>query len=86
MVTRTRLAMTYGMVDAALFGVGAVLVLTLAAQEQWKYLLPLVITAAFILAARIAWARCPFSARRAALPRPLTTLRQASSDLSCRSR
>ncbi len=60
MTTRSRIAMLiYGMVNAVLFGIGAVAVLTVGREEQWKYLLPLVIVASIVLAAPIAWLIAP---------------------------
>lgn len=60
MTTRTRIALLiYGMVDAVLFGAGAVAVLVLAGPELWKYLLPAVVVAAFALAAPLSWAIAP---------------------------
>jgi hypothetical protein len=48
------------MVNAVLFGVGAVTVLSLTGlQEQWKYLLPIVIVLSFVLAVPIAWKLAP---------------------------
>lgn len=50
----------YGMVNAVLFGTGAVIVLSVPGlQEQWKYLLPVVIVLSFLLAAPIAWLIAP---------------------------
>ncbi len=45
----------YGMVDAVLFGVGAVAVLALAPDQQWKYLFPVVIVASLVFAAPLSW-------------------------------
>jgi len=47
------------MVNAVLFGLGAVAVLIIAPEEQWKFLLPLVIVMSFIFAAPIAWLIAP---------------------------
>jgi hypothetical protein len=61
MSTRSSISLLiYGMVNAVLFGVGAVTVLSLPGlQEQWKYLLPLVIVMSFMLAVPIAWKLAP---------------------------
>lgn len=48
------------MVNAVLFGFGAILVLSVPAlAEQAKYLLPVVIVASFILTPFIAWKMAP---------------------------
>ena len=59
--TRARIAMLiYGVVNAVLFGTGAVIVLALPGlQEQWKILLPAVIIMSFLLAVPIAWLIAP---------------------------
>lgn len=60
MTTRSRISMViYAMVNAVLFGVGAVAVLVLASEEQWKYLLPAVVVASVLLAAPGAWLIAP---------------------------
>lgn len=48
------------MVNAVLFGVGAILVLSVPAlNEQAKFLLPVVIVASFIMTPFIAWTMAP---------------------------
>ncbi len=61
MTTRSRITLViYGMVNAVLFGSGAVLVLSLpVAQDAWKYLLPIVIVLSFVLAVPLAWLIAP---------------------------
>lgn len=61
MSTRFRLALlVYGMVNAVLFGAGAVTVLSFPSlQEQWKLLIPLVVVVSLVLAAPLAWAIAP---------------------------
>ncbi|MEC5293538.1 hypothetical protein VSX64_23505 [Aurantimonas sp. C2-6-R+9] len=61
MSIQTRIALLiYGMVNAVLFGVGAITVLSFPAlQEQWKYLIPLVVALSLVLAAPIAWIIAP---------------------------
>ncbi|MDN2568475.1 hypothetical protein N1F89_19800 [Aquibium sp. A9E412] len=57
MRTRTSIAgVLYLPVNAVLFGTGAIAVLSFPSlQEQWKYLIPAVVVASFVLAAPIAW-------------------------------
>ena len=60
MTTRSRIAMAiYGLVNAVLFGVGAVAVLVFASEEQWKHLLPAVILGSLLLAVPGAWFVAP---------------------------
>ncbi|PZO81931.1 MAG: hypothetical protein DI629_02035 [Mesorhizobium amorphae] len=61
MSTRFRLALLiYGMVNAVLFGAGAITVLSFPSlQEQWKLLIPLVVVVSLVLAAPLAWAIAP---------------------------
>jgi hypothetical protein len=48
------------MVNAVLFGIGAVTVLSIPSlQEQWKFLIPIVVVASFVLAAPISWFIAP---------------------------
>ncbi len=45
----------YGMVNAVLFGVGTITVLSIPSlQEQWKILIPIIVVASFVLAVPIA--------------------------------
>ncbi len=62
MSTRFRITMLiYGMVNAVLFGAGAITVLSVRAwQEQWKFLIPAVVVASIVLAAPIAWLIAPW--------------------------
>ena len=56
MTTRFRLSMLlYGVVNAVLFGAGAIAVLALTPSDEWKYLLPAVIVASLAAALPIAW-------------------------------
>ena len=57
MSTRFRISMViYGMVNAVLFGTGAIAVLSFPSlQEYWKILIPIVVVVSFALAAPIAW-------------------------------
>lgn len=61
MSTRFRISMViYGMVNAVLFGTGAIAVLSLPSlQEFWKILIPIVVVLSFVLAAPIAWLIAP---------------------------
>lgn len=61
MSTRFRLALLiYGMVNAVIFGAGAITVLSLPSlQEEWPILLPVVVVASLVLAAPLAWAIAP---------------------------
>ncbi|WAJ29504.1 hypothetical protein [Antarcticirhabdus aurantiaca] len=61
MSTQFRISLLiYGMVNAVLFGAGAITVLSIPSlQEQWKVLIPIVVVASFVLAAPIAWAIAP---------------------------
>ncbi|WP_188849696.1 hypothetical protein [Aureimonas glaciei] len=61
MSTQFRISLLiYGMVNAVLFGIGAVTVLSIPSlQEQWKFLIPIVVVASFVLAAPIAWFIAP---------------------------
>lgn len=72
MTTRARISLLiYGMVEAVLFGVGVVAVLSFPSlQESWKYLLPGVIVASFVLAAPIAWMIAPRLRARYWNPQP----------------
>ena len=56
MTTDTRIGLLiYGMVNAVLFGVGAVTLLSVSSlHQQWKYLLPVVVVLSFLLAWPIA--------------------------------
>ena len=50
----------YGMVNAVLFGIGAITVLSMPSlHQQWKYMLPLVVVLSFVLAWPIAKAIAP---------------------------
>lgn len=59
--TRFRLAvLIYGMTNAVIFGIGAVLVLGVPALSQWAIqLMPVVVALSLILAAPIAWFLAP---------------------------
>ena len=61
MSTRFRISMLiYGMVNAVLFGAGAITVLSFPSlQESWKILIPVVVVLSFVLAAPIAWFVAP---------------------------
>ena len=61
MSTRFRISMViYGMVNAVLFGTGAIAVLSFPSlQEYWKILIPIVVVVSFVLAAPIAWLLAP---------------------------
>lgn len=52
MTTKTRISLViFGMVNAVLFGMGTIPLLTITAlQEQWKYLLPLWVVISSLLA------------------------------------
>ncbi|MCL6709069.1 hypothetical protein M8R20_18965 [Pseudomonas sp. R2.Fl] len=62
MKTNTYISLFVGMmVNAVLFGIGAVTVLSLPALEAyWKYLLPLVVVMAFSLTPFISMAMAPY--------------------------
>ena len=61
MSTRFRISMLiYGMVNALLFGTGAIAVLSFPSlQDSWKVLVPVVVVLSFVLAAPIAWFIAP---------------------------
>lgn len=61
MSTRFRLALLiYGMVNAVIFGTGAITVLSFPSlQEEWSILLPVVVVASLVLAAPLAWGIAP---------------------------
>jgi len=61
MSTRTFIAMAVGlMVNAVLFGIGAIAVLSIPALADYaKYLLPAVIVGAIVLTPPIAWKLAP---------------------------
>ena len=61
MSTNSRIALLiYGMVNAVLFGAGTITLLSFPAlQEQWKFYLPIIIAASFVLAAPVAWFIAP---------------------------
>ncbi|MBC6718764.1 hypothetical protein H9Q09_21520 [Aurantimonas sp. DM33-3] len=61
MSTRIRIAaVIYGVVNAVIFGTGAVLVLSFPAiSEAWPYLIPAVVVISFVAAAPIAWVIAP---------------------------
>jgi len=61
MSTRFRIAaVIYGMVNAVIFGTGAILVLSFPGiSEAWPYLIPAVVVISFIAAAPIAWVIAP---------------------------
>ena len=61
MSTRFRISMViYGMVNALLFGAGAIAVLSFPSlQDYWKILIPVVVALSFVLAAPIAWFVAP---------------------------
>lgn len=56
MSSNTRIALViYGMANAVLFGAGAITVLSFPGlQEQWKFYLPLVVVASFVIAVPVA--------------------------------
>lgn len=59
MSTNARIAL-YGVANAVLFGAGAITVLSFPGlQEQWKFYLPIVVVASFVLAAPVAWIIAP---------------------------
>jgi hypothetical protein len=59
--TQSRIALViYGMVNAVLFGAGAIAVLSFPAlQEQWKFYLPVVVVASLLIAVPVAWIIAP---------------------------
>ncbi|SMH60813.1 hypothetical protein [Azospirillum agricola] len=58
--TRFRIAsLIFGMINAVLFGAGALLVLSTDLMEQAMTLLPLVVVCSFVFAAPIAWLLAP---------------------------
>jgi len=61
MSTRAQIAVFIGfMINAVLFGIGAVAVLSIPAlNENAKYLLPVVIVASFLITPFIAWSMAP---------------------------
>jgi hypothetical protein len=61
MSTRFRIALViYGLVNAVIFGAGAITVLSIPSlQEEWPYLMPAVVIASFVLAAPLAWYIAP---------------------------
>ena len=56
MTTETRIALIiYGLVNAVIFGTGAITILSLPSlQEQWPYLMPIVVVLSLVLAWPIA--------------------------------
>ena len=61
MSTNARIALLiYGMANAVLFGAGAITALSFPGlQEEWKFYLPIVVVASFVLAAPVAWIVAP---------------------------
>ena len=61
MSTRFSIALViYGLVNAVVFGTGAIAILSFPAlQEQWPILMPIVVVASLVLAAPVAWAIAP---------------------------
>jgi hypothetical protein len=61
MSTRFRISMLiYGMVNALLFGTGAIAVLSFPSlQDYWRILIPVVVVLSFVLAVPIAWFVAP---------------------------
>ena len=61
MTTDTRIALIiYGLANAVIFGTGAITILSIPSlQEEWPYLLPIVVVLSFVLAWPIAKAIAP---------------------------
>lgn len=61
MTTETRIAwIIYGLANAVVFGTGTITVLSIPAlQEQWPYLLPIIVVVSLVLAWPIAKAIAP---------------------------
>ncbi|MBP0437163.1 hypothetical protein [Tianweitania sediminis] len=61
MSTRFRIALViYGLVNAVVFGTGAITILSLPSlSEHWPILMPIVVVASLVLAAPLAWFIAP---------------------------